>query len=86
MFSRLTYDEHLAIFRRHFDIDHLMLTVSQDALRFRRTHPAAWAALTGRYPERDLLTFAMTVWMRPKSRVSLSTDTARDPAAMQVAA
>ena len=86
MFSRLTYDEHLAIFRRHFDIDHLTLTVSQDALRYKRTHPAAWAALTARHPERDLLTFAMTVWMRPKPRVSRSAETILAPAWIGAAA
>ncbi len=83
MFSRLRYDEYLAIFRRHFDIAHLQITVSQDALRYKRAHPAAWAALTERIAERDLLTYAMTVWMRPRARVSRA-DTRFEP--LEVAA
>lgn len=83
MFSRLRYDEYLAIFRRHFDIAHLQITVSQDALRYKRAHPAAWAALTERIAERDLLTYAMTVWMRPRARVSRELATSRR---MEVAA
>jgi SAM-dependent methyltransferase len=65
MFSRLRYDEYLATFRQYFEIAHLQITVSQDALRYQRAHPAAWTALTRRFAERDLLTYAMTVWMRP---------------------
>jgi SAM-dependent methyltransferase len=67
MFSRLRYDDYLAIFRRHFDLEHVVLGVSQEALRFRRRQPAQWRALTRRYAEKDLLTFSMTVWMRPKA-------------------
>ncbi|HZS40469.1 MAG TPA: class I SAM-dependent methyltransferase [Polyangia bacterium] len=67
MFSRLRYDDYLRIFRRHFNLAHTVLAVSQPALRYRRQHPAAWRALTGRFAERDLLTFSMTVWMRPKA-------------------
>jgi SAM-dependent methyltransferase len=78
MFSRLRYDDYLAIFRRHFDLDHVVLAVSQDALRYKRTHPAAWAALTQRFDERDLLTFSMTAWMRPKRRFTRNTHSQTD--------
>ncbi len=67
MFSRLRYDEYLAIFKRYFDLEHVTLGVSQEALRYKRTHRREWHALTARYSERDLLTFSMTVWMRPKA-------------------
>jgi SAM-dependent methyltransferase len=65
MFSRLRYEEYLDIFRRHFALEHVTLGVSQPALRYRRERPLEWAALTRRFAERDLLTFSMTVWMRP---------------------
>lgn len=68
MFSRLRYDEYLAIFRRQFEIVHLQVAVSQAGLRYQRAHPAAWAALRARFAERDLLTHAITVWMRPRSQ------------------
>jgi SAM-dependent methyltransferase len=66
MFSRLRYDDYLAIFKRHFDLDHVVIGVSQEALRYRRQDAARWTELTRRYAEKDLLTFSMTVWMRPK--------------------
>jgi ubiquinone/menaquinone biosynthesis C-methylase UbiE len=66
MFSRLRYDDYLAIFKRHFDLEHVVIGVSQDALRYRRQDAARWSELTRRYAEKDLLTFSMTVWMRPK--------------------
>ncbi len=66
MFSRLRYRDYVAIFRRHFDVQHLMLGVSQPAMRYRRQRPEEWRALTARYAEEDLLTFSATVWMRPK--------------------
>ena len=72
MFSRLRYDDYLAIFRRHFDLDHVVLAVSPPALRYKRAHPEAWAALTRRFEEKDLLTFSMTVWMRPRPRATAS--------------
>ncbi len=68
MFSRRTYDEYLALFDGHFDTEHVTLAVSPEALRFRREQPEQWRALCERYAERDLLTFAMTVWMRPKAK------------------
>jgi len=67
MFSRLRYDDYLRIFRQHFNLSHTVLAVSQPALRYRRQHPVAWRALSARVAERDLLTFSMTVWMRPKA-------------------
>jgi SAM-dependent methyltransferase len=70
MFSRLTYHDYLRAFAPHFEIAHLTLAVSPDALRYRREHPEAWNALCKRYAERDLLTFAMTVWMRPRAGAS----------------
>lgn len=66
MFSRMRYRDYVEIFRRHFDMQHLTLGVSQPALRYRRQHPEEWRALTARYAEEDLLTFSATVWMRPK--------------------
>lgn len=66
MFSRLRYRDYVAIFRRHFDMEHLMIAVSPPALRYRRERPEEWRALTARYAEEDLLTFSATVWMRPK--------------------
>ncbi|MBI5284580.1 MAG: class I SAM-dependent methyltransferase [Chloroflexi bacterium] len=72
MFSRLRYDDYLAIFKRHFDLDHVVLAVSPPALRYRRAHPEAWAALTRRFAEKDLLTFSMTVWMRPRPHAAAS--------------
>jgi hypothetical protein len=36
MFSRLRYDDYLAVFKRHFDLDHLVLAVSPPALRYKR--------------------------------------------------
>jgi SAM-dependent methyltransferase len=80
MFSRLRYNEYLAIFRRHFDLDHLVLAVSPPALRYKRAHPDAWAALTRHVAEEDLLTFSMTVWMRPKPRVESTNAAATAPA------
>ena len=65
MFSRLSYDEYLSIFRRHFDVEHITLAVSPQALAYRRKHPDAWRSLCARYDERDLLTFGATVWLRP---------------------
>jgi SAM-dependent methyltransferase len=65
MFSRLRYAEYVEILKRHCAIEHLVLAVSQPALRYKRAHPAEWAALTRRYAEEDLLTFSITVWMRP---------------------
>jgi SAM-dependent methyltransferase len=72
MFSRLRYDDYLAIFKRHFDLDHVVLAVSPPALRYKRAHSEAWAALTRRFAEKDLLTFSMTVWMRPRPRAATS--------------
>jgi SAM-dependent methyltransferase len=66
MFSRLSYDEYLSIFRRHFDVEHITLAVSPQALVYRRKHPGAWRSLCARYGERDLLTFGATAWLRPK--------------------
>jgi len=66
MFSRLRYDDYLDIFKRHFDLEHVIIGVSQEALRYRRQDAARWSELTRRYTEKDLLTFSMTVWMRPK--------------------
>jgi SAM-dependent methyltransferase len=65
MFSRLRYAEYIEIFKRHCAIEHLTLAVSQSALRYRREHGAEWRALRQRYAEEDLLTFSITVWMRP---------------------
>jgi SAM-dependent methyltransferase len=67
MFSRLRYDDYLATFRRHFSVEHLMVAVSEPARRYRRQHPDAWQALLTRFDERDLMTFSMTVWMRPRA-------------------
>jgi SAM-dependent methyltransferase len=67
MFSRLRYDEYLAIFKLHFELDHVVLAVSADAQRYKRAHPIEWAALRERHAERDLLTDGMTVWMRPRA-------------------
>jgi hypothetical protein len=66
MFSKLRYDDYLAIFDRYFTAEHIALAVSPPALRYRRSHPTAWRELTQRFDERDLLTYAMTVWLRPK--------------------
>jgi len=68
MFSRLTYDRYAAIFERYFDIEHLTLAVSPQALAYRRSNPEAWRALRARYAERDLLTFGATAWLRPRAR------------------
>jgi SAM-dependent methyltransferase len=65
MFSKLRYAEYIDILKRHCAIERLVLAVSQPALRYKREHPAEWAALTSRYAEEDLLTFSITVWMRP---------------------
>jgi hypothetical protein len=66
MFSRLRYADYLEIFKRYFSIEHVILGVSGDALRHKRTHAAEWGALAERFDEADLLTFSMTIWMRPK--------------------
>jgi len=66
MFSRLRYTDYLEIFKRHCQIEHLVLAVSQPALRYKREHPHEWRALTKRYAEEDLLTFSITVWLRPR--------------------
>ncbi|HWQ28387.1 MAG TPA: class I SAM-dependent methyltransferase [Dehalococcoidia bacterium] len=68
LFSRWTYRQYLECFRRHFVVDHAIVHMSPAALRFRRAHPELWRALTERYPEEDLLTFAATVWLRPRGR------------------
>jgi ubiquinone/menaquinone biosynthesis C-methylase UbiE len=65
MFSKLRYDEYLAIFERYFHLEHVTLAVSPPAMRFRRERPSEWRYLTARYDEADLLTYAMTVWLRP---------------------
>jgi hypothetical protein len=67
MFSRLRYTDYLETFKRHCQIEHLVLAVSPPALRYKREHPHEWRALTTRYPEEDLLTFSITVWLRPRS-------------------
>jgi SAM-dependent methyltransferase len=67
MFSRLRYDEYLAIFKSRFELDHVVLAVSADAQQYKRAHPSEWAALRERHAERDLLTYGMTVWMRPRA-------------------
>jgi SAM-dependent methyltransferase len=67
MFSRLRYTDYAEIFKRYFSIEHMVLAVSGPAMRYRRTHAAEWRALTARFDEADLLTFSMTVWMRPKA-------------------
>jgi SAM-dependent methyltransferase len=66
MFSRLRYAEYVEILKQHCAIEHLVLAVSQPALRYKREHPTEWRALRRRYAEEDLLTFSITVWMRPK--------------------
>jgi SAM-dependent methyltransferase len=71
MFSRLRYEEYLAIFKSHFELDHVVVAVSTDAQRYKRTHPTEWAALCERHAERDLLTYGMTVWMRPRARARI---------------
>jgi SAM-dependent methyltransferase len=84
MFSRRSYDDYLAIFRRHFDVEHITLAVSPQALAYRRAHPDAWRSLCARYDERDLLTFGATVWLRPKRvpvRIAVKQDD-REPIVM----
>lgn len=68
MFSRATYNEYLAAFRRYFHLEHITLAVSPQALRFKRQHPDAWASLRERWSEQDLSTFAMTAWLRAKPK------------------
>jgi ubiquinone/menaquinone biosynthesis C-methylase UbiE len=70
MFSRLRYTDYVEIFKRHCTVEHLVLAVSPPALRFRRERPSEWRALTQRYAEEDLLTFSITVWLRPNIAVS----------------
>jgi ubiquinone/menaquinone biosynthesis C-methylase UbiE len=70
LFSRWTYRQYLECFRRHFDVHHVILHVSPRALAFRREHPELWRALCERYAEADLLTFAATVWLRPRDRTA----------------
>jgi ubiquinone/menaquinone biosynthesis C-methylase UbiE len=67
MFSRLTYDEYLTACRRYFDVVHVTLAVSPQALAYKRKHPDAWRSLCARYAERDLLTFGATVWLRARA-------------------
>jgi SAM-dependent methyltransferase len=69
MFSRATYDEYLALFRDYFELAHVTLTVSPEALRFKREQPQAWASLRERFSEQDLCTFAMRAWLRVKPMV-----------------
>lgn len=66
MFSKLRYDDYLAIFDRYFTPEHVVLAVSPAALRYQRQQPERWRALRQRFDDRDLLTYAMTVWLRPK--------------------
>jgi SAM-dependent methyltransferase len=66
MFSRLRYTDYAEIFKRYYAIEHMTIAVSGPAMRYRRAHAAEWRALTQRFDEADLLTFSMTVWMRPK--------------------
>ncbi len=68
LFSRWTYRQYLECFRRHFDVHHVILHVSPRALSFARAHPDLWRELTERFAEEDLLTFAATVWLRPRGR------------------
>jgi SAM-dependent methyltransferase len=65
MFSRLTIDEYLQIFERYFEVEHLIVHVSADGLRHRRSCQANWEILTRKFTERDLLTSGLTVWLRP---------------------
>lgn len=67
MFSRLRYTDYIEIFKRHCQIEHLVLAVSQPALRHKRAHATEWLALTRRFAEEDLLTFSITVWLRPRA-------------------
>ncbi len=84
MFSRLRYEDYLAIFKRHFDLEHVVLAVSEQALRHKRTHPDEWRALLRDHAEQDLLTFSMTIWMRSKPVVAWRRDAPSD--ALEVAA
>jgi SAM-dependent methyltransferase len=68
MFSRLTCAEYLSIFRQFFVVEYLIVHVSAPGLRYRRCHSKEWELLMSRFAERDLLTFALTVWMRPIAR------------------
>lgn len=68
MFSRASYDEYLVAFRRYFQLDHITLAVSPQALRFKRQQPRAWASLRETWSEQDLSTFAMTAWLRVKPK------------------
>lgn len=70
MFSRMRYREYLAVFRAHFDMAHVQIAISPAALRYKRAHPDVWRSLNERFAEEDLLTFAMTAWMRPKVRAA----------------
>ncbi len=74
MFSRATYDEYLAVFRRYFDLSHVTLTVSPEALHFKREQPQVWASLRERYSEQDLCTFAMRAWLRVKPKAAVLTE------------
>jgi SAM-dependent methyltransferase len=76
MFSRLRYDEYRTVLQQDFELEHVILGVSADALRYKRSHPEEWRALCERQAERDLLTFSMTVWMRPRAAASFATATA----------
>jgi SAM-dependent methyltransferase len=67
MFSRLCYADYVEIFRRYFAIEHMVLAVSGPGIRYKRAHAEEWRALSDRFDEADLLTFSMTVWMRPKA-------------------
>jgi hypothetical protein len=70
MFSRMRYREYFALFRTHFEMEHVQIATSPAALRYKRAHPDIWRSLAARFGEEDLLTFSMTAWMRPKARVA----------------
>lgn len=66
MMSRRTYDEVDAALRSAFDVQHLILFVSPEGLRFRAERPDEWASLRSRYHERDLLVSGAAVWLRAR--------------------
>lgn len=66
-FSFATAEEYIEHFARHFEIVHVILKISPDALNFRQHYPQKWATLVSSgIAEHDLLIKSMAVVLRKK--------------------
>ena len=64
-FSFATAEEYLELFSRYFNIEHIVLKVSEEGLAFRGSHPEQWAQMRAAgLSASDLLVKSMNVILR----------------------